>query len=38
MNRFRAWVVTGPIGRGLAFVVDFSAALRRGVIERRGQR
>jgi hypothetical protein len=38
MSRFRAWVVTGPIGRGLAFAVDFSAAIRRGLIERRSQR
>ncbi len=37
MNRFRAWLVTGPIGRGLAFVVDFSAALRRGLHGRRSQ-
>jgi hypothetical protein len=35
MNRFRAWLVTGPIGRGLAFAIDLSAAIRRGLAERR---
>jgi hypothetical protein len=24
----RAWLVTGPVGRGLAFAIDFAAALR----------
>jgi len=28
LDRPRAWLVTGPIGRGLAFAVDFAAALR----------
>ncbi len=28
LERFRAWLVTGPIGRGLAFAIDFAAALR----------
>jgi hypothetical protein len=27
-ERLRAWLVTGPLGRGLAFVIDFAAALR----------
>jgi hypothetical protein len=31
MNRLRAWIVTGPVGRGLAFAVDFSVALGRGL-------
>jgi transketolase len=31
MTRARAWLVTGPLGRGLAFAVDFAAALRRGL-------
>jgi hypothetical protein len=26
-DRARAWLVTGPLGRGLAFAVDFGAAL-----------
>ena len=24
----KAWLVTGPLGRGLAFAIDFAAALR----------
>jgi transketolase len=31
MTRARAWLVTGPLGRGLAFAIDFAAALRRRV-------
>jgi transketolase len=26
--RAKAWLVTGPLGRGLAFAIDFAAALR----------
>jgi hypothetical protein len=26
--RLKAWLVTGPVGRGLAFTIDFAAALR----------
>jgi hypothetical protein len=26
--RFKAWLVSGPLGRGLAFAIDFGAALR----------
>jgi hypothetical protein len=26
-TRTRAWLVTGPIGRGTAFAIDFGAAL-----------
>jgi transketolase len=37
MSRLRAWLVTGPIGRGLAFAVDFAIALGRGLRDRRGQ-
>jgi hypothetical protein len=33
-SRFRAWLVTGPLGRGLAFVVDLSVAIRRGILKR----
>jgi hypothetical protein len=38
-DRFLAWLVTGPIGRGGAFALDFSAALARGArgLLRRGQ-
>jgi hypothetical protein len=28
-TRARAWLVTGPLGRGLSFAIDFAAALRR---------
>jgi hypothetical protein len=28
IERLRAWLVTGPLGRGLSFVIDFAAALR----------
>jgi transketolase len=27
-EHLKAWLVTGPLGRGLAFAVDFAAALR----------
>jgi hypothetical protein len=29
-----AWLVTGPLGRGLAFAIDFAAALRKGLLRR----
>jgi hypothetical protein len=35
VNTARAWLVTGPIGRGLAFAIDFAAALRRGLMGKR---
>jgi hypothetical protein len=28
LERFRAWLVTGAVGRGLSFAIDFAAALR----------
>jgi transketolase len=28
LERLLAWLVTGPLGRGLAFAIDFAAALR----------
>lgn len=28
LDRLRVWLVTGPLGRGLAFAVDFGVALR----------
>lgn len=34
-TRARAWLVTGPIGRGLSFAVDFAGAVRRGLLRRR---
>jgi len=33
-NRAKAWLVTGPLGRGLAFVADFAAALRQALLRR----
>jgi transketolase len=34
--RARAWLVIGPLGRGLAFAVDFALALRTMLANRRG--
>jgi hypothetical protein len=34
-NRIKAWLVTGPLGRGLAFAIDFAVAVRRGLLRRR---
>jgi hypothetical protein len=34
-ERLRAWLVTGPIGRGLSFVIDFAVALRTMLAQRR---
>jgi hypothetical protein len=34
LERGRAWLVTGPVGRGLSFAIDFSVALRT-MLERR---
>jgi hypothetical protein len=28
LDRLRAWLVTGAPGRGVAFAIDFTAALR----------
>jgi hypothetical protein len=34
-DRFRAWLVTGPLGRFAALAIEFGAALGRG-LKRRG--
>ena len=34
-DRARAWLVTGALGRGAAFAVDFAAALRTMLKQRR---
>jgi hypothetical protein len=34
-DRGLAWLVTGPLGRGAAFAIDFAAALRQMLAERR---
>lgn len=34
-ERLRAWLVTGPIGRGTAFGIDFAVALRKMLSQRR---
>ncbi|MGB7587342.1 MAG: hypothetical protein WBM00_01395 [Solirubrobacterales bacterium] len=31
LTRARAWLVTGPVGRGLSFAIDFAAAARVGI-------
>jgi len=33
-GRFAAWLVTGPVGRVLAFAGDLGAALARAVLHR----
>jgi hypothetical protein len=35
MTTFKAWLVTGPLGRGAAFALDFAVAIRAGVRQRR---
>jgi transketolase len=35
MTRAKAWLVTGPLGRGLAFAIDFAVALRKGLLRKR---
>jgi len=30
----RAWLVTGPLGRGFAFAIDFAVALRTMLAQR----
>ena len=33
-DRTRSWIVTGPLGRLVAFVIDFGAVLWAGVMKR----
>jgi hypothetical protein len=33
-TRAKAWLVTGALGRGLAFAIDLAVALRRGLLRR----
>jgi hypothetical protein len=35
LDRAKAWLVTGPLGRGLAFAIDFVVALRTALSQRR---
>ena len=28
----KAWLVTGPLGRALAFAIDFAIAVRKGLL------
>jgi len=37
IDRPRAWLVTGPLGRGLSFAIDFVVALRSFLAERRSR-
>ena len=37
LERARAWLVTGPPGRGLAFAIDFAVALRTFLAARRAR-
>jgi hypothetical protein len=37
VDRALAWLVTGPLGRGVAFAIDFGAALRTMLAQRRGR-
>lgn len=38
LTRAKAWLVTGPLGRGLAFAIDFGVALRTMLAQRLGSR
>jgi len=35
LDRARAWLVTGSLGRGVAFAIDFAAAVRTMLRARR---
>lgn len=34
LNAAGAWLVTGPLGRGFAFALDFAVAVRKGLLRR----
>ena len=34
MTALKAWIVTGPLGRGFAFAIDFALALRTMLAQR----
>ena len=34
LDRAKAWLVTGPVGRGLSFAIDFAVALRKWLVQR----
>jgi hypothetical protein len=36
LDEAKAWLVTGPVGRGASFAIDFAAALRTMLRARRG--
>lgn len=36
-TRARAWLVTGPLGRGTAFAIDFAVALRTMLANRQNR-
>jgi hypothetical protein len=35
LTKVKAWLVTGPVGRGVSFALDFAVALRQIVARRR---
>ena len=37
LDRVRAWLVTGALGRGAAFTIDFAVALRTMLRARRAR-
>jgi hypothetical protein len=37
-DRLAAWIVTGPVGRIVAFVADFAVVAVRGAINKVGRR
>jgi hypothetical protein len=38
LDKARAWLVTGSLGRGTAFALDFGVALRTMLAQRLGSR